>query len=259
MAVWIGLGWALGISANGYLLLGVPIAAAFQSWVARRPLHAAWVRDASRFWLDRTGVLLAAALAAFPAFVLLRRVLVGSRGADWIVALWLLAAIVGAVCGAFAFRSFQRATVRHLVACLATAGVLGVAMFVAARLARPGDEALTARAALDGLRWFLLYLPVAFVLEEVFFRGVVDAHVHRQGESHGVMTAVFVSVLWGLWHLPISPIRDSVWVRGTSLIAVHVIIGVPLSVYWRRSGNLAVPATVHAFINGVRNALGLYA
>jgi membrane protease YdiL (CAAX protease family) len=36
---------------------------------------------------------------------------------------------------------------------------------------------------------------------------------------------------------------------------IHVIIGVPLSLYWRRSGNLAVPTTAHAFIDAVRNML----
>jgi len=32
-------------------------------------------------------------------------------------------------------------------------------------------------------------------------------------------------------------------------------VGVFLSLSWRRSGNLAVPAMVHAFIDAVRNML----
>jgi membrane protease YdiL (CAAX protease family) len=39
------------------------------------------------------------------------------------------------------------------------------------------------------------------------------------------------------------------------LLIPQVLIGVPLSIYWRRSGNLAVPAFTHAFIDSVRNAL----
>jgi hypothetical protein len=42
-----------------------------------------------------------------------------------------------------------------------------------------------------------------------------------------------------------------------ALVAVHSLIGVPLAIFWRESGNLAVPAFTHALIDGVRNALRL--
>ena len=45
---------------------------------------------------------------------------------------------------------------------------------------------------------------MTFVLEEVAFRGALDAHVHHEGEGRGWQSALFVSALWGLWHLPIS-------------------------------------------------------
>jgi membrane protease YdiL (CAAX protease family) len=32
------------------------------------------------------------------------------------------------------------------------------------------------------------------------------------------------------------------------------MVGIPLSLFWRRSGNLFVPAAVHALIDAVRNA-----
>lgn len=38
-------------------------------------------------------------------------------------------------------------------------------------------------------------------------------------------------------------------------VAVHCCIGVPLSIYWRRSGNLFVTGSTHALIDAVRNAL----
>jgi membrane protease YdiL (CAAX protease family) len=145
--------------------------------------------------------------------------------------------------------------VRQLLACIATAGTLGVALTMATRLARPDAEPLTTRAVAIALMWFLLYLPVAFVLEEVFFRGAVDAHVHHPGEPRGIASAVIVSALWALWHLPIVPARQAVTATLAGLLAVHVAVGIPLSVYWRRSGNLAVPATTHAFIDAMRNAL----
>jgi hypothetical protein len=42
-----------------------------------------------------------------------------------------------------------------------------------------------------------------------------------------------------------------------SLLVVHGAVGVPLSVYWRQSGNLAVPGFTHALIDAVRDALGV--
>jgi len=37
------------------------------------------------------------------------------------------------------------------------------------------------------------------------------------------------------------------------VVAGHVVVGVFLGEGWRRSGNLGVPAIVHAFIDAVRN------
>jgi membrane protease YdiL (CAAX protease family) len=106
-----------------------------------------------------------------------------------------------------------------------------------------------------GVSSFLLYVSACFCIEEVAFRGVLDAHVHGPGAPRGFSSAVFVSVLWGLWHWPIVPHAGSWWALPLQLIAVHTVIGVPLSHFWRRSGNLAVPVVTHAFIDAVRNAL----
>jgi membrane protease YdiL (CAAX protease family) len=103
------------------------------------------------------------------------------------------------------------------------------------------------------LRWLLLYFPVTFLLEEVFFRGMLDSWMHRPGEPRARATAQLVAVLWALWHLPVVP-----WTGpGTivSLLLVHVTLGIPFSLYWRRSGNLTGPAAAHALIDAVRNAL----
>jgi membrane protease YdiL (CAAX protease family) len=40
-----------------------------------------------------------------------------------------------------------------------------------------------------------------------------------------------------------------------ALAVTHSLIGVPLAIFWRKSGNLAVPAFTHALIDAVRNAL----
>jgi len=254
VAVWIGLGWAIGASPNAYLLIGVPVTAAFHLLVHRRPLHTLWVRDAPEFQLDARDAIMALLLAATPLYALARHLTSGSP-LDWIRIAWLLAAVAGAAGAAFAVRRLRRDTLRHLAGCLATAGSIGIAVVVAARLAAADDPPLAARTAFDWLRWLLLYLPVAFALEEVFFRGALDAHVHRDGERRGFATAVFVSALWGVWHLPAAPVRTSVGTTVAGLVVIHLLIGVPLSMYWRRSGNLAVPAFAHALIDATRNVL----
>jgi hypothetical protein len=224
----MGLGWALGADANLFLLLGIPITAAFQLLISRRPLHTLWVRDAVRFHLDRPALALAIVIAATPIASLVRYVVAPRVSVDWVPGLWLVAAIVGSLGAAFAFRRFSRSTLRRLLACLATAGTFGVALMIAARLAASTGSTLTAGSALTAILWFLLYLPVGFMLEEVFFRGCLDAHVHHDGDSGGFGSAVFVSALWGLWHLPITPHRPLVGAVA-SLLVIHVIIGVPLS------------------------------
>jgi hypothetical protein len=40
-----------------------------------------------------------------------------------------------------------------------------------------------------------------------------------------------------------------------SVLLVHSVVGVLLSLYWRQSGNLAVPAFAHAWIDAVRDSL----
>ena len=108
-----------------------------------------------------------------------------------------------------------------------------------------------------GLASFLQYVPVVFLLEEVWFRGVLDSHLHRPGAPRGAFSAVYVSALWGLWHLPLTETHSLPELPTTivSLLVVDISIGVLLSWAWRRSGNLLVPGSVHALIDAVRNAM----
>jgi hypothetical protein len=248
VALWVAIGWGARLDANAFLLVGVPLTVGFQLLVARRPLHALWVRDATTFRLDRAAAAIAVTLAVVPAIALVR--LLGASGFDAVRVGWYLCALVGAVAAGFAFRALDRASWRALVACLVVAGGVGILIMVATWRAR-GAPAPAGVAR--GLWWLLLYLPVTFVLEEVFFRGALDAWVHRPGEGHGVASALAVSVLWALWHLPLVPRVDPASIVG--ILVVHVAIGVPLSLWWRRGGNLAGPALAHAAIDAVRNAL----
>src|SRR6516165_2904000 len=88
VVLWIAIGLALRPSPNAYLLLGIPLTAAFQLAVCRRPLRALWLREAPPFSLDVAGWAMAAALAVFPGFRLVQSVKAGGPVAT---TLWFLA------------------------------------------------------------------------------------------------------------------------------------------------------------------------
>ena len=255
VGTWVGCGFALHLSPVTYLLLGVPLTAAFQLFVARQPLVALWVRRERQFGLGRRGWLLAVALAVAPSWGLVEAL----RAHRWMQAAWCFVAALGAVPGAFAFTRMRRADGRAVAYCLATAGTVGLFWMSGAAVAvhlhaGAGPAVPLAHRLVTGLFDFLEFVPVVFLLEEVSFRGALDAYVHPDPAARGLMSAVFVSALWGLWHLPVAA-GGPTPVVAVSLLLVHVTIGVPLSIFFRRSGNLAVPGVVHALVDGVRDAL----
>ena len=266
VGVWIAAGEFLDMSANTYLLFGIPLTAGFQLLVRKEPIKDLWVRGGPRLSLRTVSLKLAIPLAIVPFGYLVVSV-VKEQG---IVSIYALAAIVGSGAAAYTLGQFRRETWRYLGLCLATAGLLGVLLFTGfsviaawydASAVHPAGESLGS-PALVGIRSLLLYIPALFMMEEVAFRGAIDSHVHHPGERHGVgatvygiASAIVVSVLWGLWHYPITP-HASV-IEGIALVLpLQVAVGPFLSLFWRRSGNLMVPALVHATIDSVRNALG---
>ena len=254
VGLWVALGAGLKLDTNVYLVLGVPLTFAFQLLVRRRPVRDLWVRDGAPLQISSRLVLLALAFAIVPAFSLVQTATLRA----WPGVLWNLAALGGAVAAAYALCQLDKSSARLLVICLLTVGMVGCGMFVAAALAR---SLIEHRPAHPSLRIFatslLSYLPGVFFLEEVSFRGLLDAHVHPDPKRRGLLSALFVSVLWGLWHWPVVPHDGpaSWWQTLLSLVAVHSLLGVPLSLFWRKSGNLAVPAFTHAFIDAVRNGV----
>jgi membrane protease YdiL (CAAX protease family) len=257
VALWTTLGWVLHLKPESYLLLGIPLTLVFQVLIARKHVVALWVRDARTFQLDWRGVAVAAGLAIAPIWFLVRQM----REGKWISSGWAAAGMVGAVLAAFSIRQFSRSAVVPLLSCLATAGVIGILFILAGALVRrvinpaaappPGPVAVLVPL----IREFLILFPTCFAVEEVTFRGAVDAHVHHPGEKYGVASALLVSALWGLWHLPVVPRSAPVLASGAILVVVHSATGVFLSTYWRRSGNLVVPAATHALIDAARNAI----
>jgi membrane protease YdiL (CAAX protease family) len=250
VAIWMALGFAFRLGDNAYLLAGIPLTIAFQRTIARRPLRGAWLRDAPAARLDGRWAVVAALLAAFPAYLTWRAFVTGQR----VVALWAIAALVGAGAAAYALRDRSPRLVREMLRCLAIAGSVGAAWLLLSAIAQPRGALPPLARVVVGLRSLVLYFPACFVLEEVTFRGVLDAHVAAR-DRRPWRSALAISALWGAWHLPIAHVGGARLAALPALLLVHVTVGVPLSFAWRRSGNLAVPAATHAAIDAVRNAL----
>jgi membrane protease YdiL (CAAX protease family) len=253
VAGWAGLGWLLRLEAEAYLVAGVPITFAFQRLVRGQPLRAMWVAAAPPFRLDWKGKGLALGLAAVPLAIAIS----AASGHHWSTCAWGLAAVGGAVAAAYALRHFRRPLVGPLLSCLAINTALDAITWTILSLSGGFEAAADppgpgGRIAI-GLGALVVYFPVVFMMEEVFFRGVLDPHVHRPGEGRGWGSALFVSALWGLWHLPIA--GDAGPGTIAVLLFVHCPFGVVLSMYWRRSGTLVVPGLSHAFSDALRDAL----
>jgi membrane protease YdiL (CAAX protease family) len=172
-----------------------------------------------------------------------------------LVVLWSASAVVGAFGATFAMRHRTPGLARQAVRCVGTAGALGAAMmFLWAIVTHRAAGRTVHFDMLGGLRWLALYFPACFALEEVAFRGAVDAHLSPDARWNA-SSAFLSSALWGAWHLPIQVGRGSVVAALIALLVVHLPVGMLLAMGWRRSGNLVPSALAHAVIDAVRNAM----
>jgi membrane protease YdiL (CAAX protease family) len=260
VAVLIAIGEIFDPSITTYVLLTIPATALFQLLVARRRLEDLWVREGPR--LERRTIHLAIALplAVMPLVTLVT----GELEADDVI--YLLAAVGGGFIASYALGQANRRTLRYFGLCMATAGLLGTLLLASSDIADAIDDIAGGTAAqptglsdkdllLFAQQWLIIF-PVAFLMEEVTFRGAVDSHVQRPGERYGFASAIFVSLLWALWHLPTMPSSFSLGEALVAVLPLQMLVGPFLSLYWRRSGNLAVTAGTHSFLDSVRNALG---
>lgn len=166
-----------------------------------------------------------------------------------------MAAAGGAAGVVYTLRAVERRTARELVVCVTTVCAVGVVLTLLSGWASGTlHPASVQDSPLTAAYWFFLYLPAVFVVEEVFFRGVLDTYLHALDAETGWFSATFLSMLWGLWHRPITlaPGRSLVIV---GLIVVQIALGVPLSMGSRRSGSLLVPGVAHALNDAIRNVL----
>jgi hypothetical protein len=255
VAAYVALGFVLPVDANGYLLLGIPITLLFQLGIRRQPVRALWLLDAPPFTFDVAFVAVTVGLAVVPAITLLQ----GVQQQDWMLAGYGLISMPGALAAAYALRRMNRATTGALVRCIASAGAIGIALMLLSWFLRGGPSLLPEPVPLASLRTFgfsmLQYIPAVFVLEEVLFRGAFDPYLRDSSGQRQYLSAFYLSALWGMWHVPLA-FPATGWLSIPGLLGVHIAIGVPLSIWMRRSRNLAVPGMTHALIDAVRNALG---
>ncbi|MGH7912749.1 MAG: lysostaphin resistance A-like protein [Candidatus Dormibacteraceae bacterium] len=258
VAFWMALGFALhltGVGVDYYLLLGVPISIAFQGLIARRPLLDAWVRGSPSLRPDWVVAVVFVLLAIVPAYT----AVMGFQARQWPLLLYGLAAIVGALGAAYAIRNARRPMTWQIPLCVVIVVVIGEGLtFLSGLLSgRILDISGRQRVVTAGY-YFLLYIPALFMMEEVFFRGVLDTFIHERERRAGWLSALWISALWGIWHLP------TVWHGGSTarialtvgdLLLGQIVIGIPLSMFWRRSGNLLVPGVAHALNDSIRNII----
>jgi membrane protease YdiL (CAAX protease family) len=263
VGLWMAAGWTLRLSTDAYLLLGIPLTILFQWFVRREPVRALWVRAAPPLRFDGQALGLAL-LFAVPLGVSFGGTLSASgwnpSRLSWDTIVWHVAGLGGAVGAAYAVRHFRREDLGPFVSCLLVVGLIGCLLMLPRVFANPPPIGVVPKQAGIGLLSFLVYVPIGFALEEVFFRGALDAYLHRPGVDQPRSGIYLVSILWGLWHLPALPenvLAEAGPAVAIVLIAVHTAVGVPLSLAWRRTGNLLVPAVAHALIDGIRNAVQL--
>jgi membrane protease YdiL (CAAX protease family) len=261
VAIVIGIGLVFDMSVFAYVAMSFPAAVIFQLWVARRPLHEMWVRRGPA--LSRATLIpwLAVLFAIPPLISLITQDEPSSQ------VIWTLVVIAGCVPASYVVKQWGPDTLRYIVLCFATAGLIGAALLTLNDLVDIVEDLAKAKSnflpvgesdALAFGKSFLVLWPGYYMIEEVLFRGVLDSHVHHEGDRRWLLSAIFVSLLWGSWHLPvilaISP-GASAAVVIANMYVMQGLVGPFLSYWWRRSGNLIVPAFTHDFLDSLRNAI----
>jgi len=250
---YMALGFAFRLSAEAYLLLGIPITIGFQVLVVRRPLRSLWLRKAPPMTFTSRSMVAIVVLAIAPAIVAVG----GVRDGDLALVGWGLAGMVGAVGAVYALRAMDRNPVRSTIRTTLMAGAVLVGIMVAFRLATGGFHGNLMAAITTAAISLLTYLPVVFVVEEVLFRGLIDTYLHGSTPGPDRASALYGSALWGLWHLPVAFLALGV-LTVPYLVLVHTTMGYFMATAWRRTGNLAVPGVSHAVIDALRNAVAVF-
>jgi membrane protease YdiL (CAAX protease family) len=162
----------------------------------------------------------------------------------------------GAIGAVYAIRAMTRDAARATVRASLTNGAILVGVMVAFRLSTGGFHGSVGGAVLAAVVSVATYLPAVFVMEEVFFRGLLEPYLHGSTPGRDRATALYGSALWGLWHLPVMSVVLGL-LTIPYLMVIHAIMGVVLVASWRRTRNLAAPVVAHAVADALRNAVAV--
>lgn len=155
VAIWMALGWIFHLDTNSYLLIGVPLVALFQWFVRQRRLRQLWVRDAAAFRLGAAGIIIAVLLTLAPGYDL---IFVAVPKRLWVVALWLLCALAGAVFAAFAITQQRASDARRALPSFISAVLIGMAIMAVSALANHHGVGVPLSKLSLLIKQFLLYL-----------------------------------------------------------------------------------------------------
>jgi membrane protease YdiL (CAAX protease family) len=251
VGVWMTLGIVLRLDGNQYLLLGLPLTLLFQRLVARKPIRAMWVREAPPARWSLAAIATTAALGAVAVWMGIDSM----RARKWTLVGYSMVQAMGAVAAGYAIAPLDRERLRRGAVATLIAIAIGVSLDVGRYVLGHGHFA--PRVFVISL---LQYQAVTFLVEEVTFRGALDAYVAERFPRW--WSALVPAFLWGLWHLPILPLPPGsaprlVLYAGAAvvLVVVHLPIGLALAMAWRRSGNLWLPSFAHSFLDAIRNAI----
>lgn len=250
MVVYISLGFIFRLEAVSYLLLGVPLTVIFQLCIARQPLHKLWLRDSDKFRLNKLGWTITLCFIAFPIY---KSIQLATQDELTLLNLgYNFATILGAFGAGYCYSNFTKKTANDFLLCFGITAILRMGFYFLPFLLGKSEFNLDYIRAIKSL---LTYIPVAFVVEEVVFRGMLDTYIHQSKQLNGVWSALFISVLWGLWHLPLSADGSKpIWFVALGSMTIS-LWGIILCIFWRRTGNIAVPGFSHAFADAIRDGL----
>lgn len=250
IAVYISLGFLLQLETVSYLLLGIPLTVMFQLIIVRQPLHKLWLRDSDKFHLNKLGWIVTLCFLVFPIYqitqlVIHNKLTVMSLG-------FYSATALGAFGVGYCYSNLKKNTVKDFFLCFGIAVVIRISLYFFPFII--GNNEFNPDY-IRGIKSLLIYIPIAHIVEEVVFRGMLDTYIHQSNKTNGLLSALYISCIWGLWHLPISMDgKNSIWFIIIRSITIS-LWGVLLSIFWRRTGNLAVPIFPHAFADAIRDGL----
>lgn len=256
VALYIITGIYLHLNKAEYQILGVPLLIFFQTIIHRQPLRTLWVRSGKPIVYNVRFFAIWFAFSLYPVYEI-ATYLEQSNPSN--AALWGIT-IIGAFGFSYALNNMRFENYRQLALCILTVILLGGIPTILQFIGHHSAANFSLSTILEAAGTTILFLPAGFMVEEVFFRGALDTYIHRGEKGTGWISAIYVSALWGLWHLPGQIILPGHLISTIlALVISQILIGVPLSYWWRKSGNLTVNDTAHALLDTIRNVLAAIA